>query len=45
VVLDARSKVVLGRSDIGGDALAVVLTEAVSDAHLAGQRGEGVFYI
>jgi riboflavin biosynthesis pyrimidine reductase len=45
VVLDARGKIAWGRSDIGGDPIVVVLTEAVSDAHLAGLRGEGVSYI
>ena len=42
VVLDAHGKIAWGRSDIGGDPIAVVLTETVSDAHLAGLRGEGV---
>jgi len=45
VVLDARGKIGWGRSDIGGDPIVVVLTEQVSDAHLAGLRGEGVSYI
>lgn len=45
VVLDANGKIVWGRSDIGGDPIVVVLTEAVSDAHLAGLRSEGVSYI
>lgn len=45
VVLDARGKIGWGRSDIGGDPIVVVLTESVSDAHLAGLRGEGVSYI
>jgi riboflavin biosynthesis pyrimidine reductase len=44
VVLDARGKIAWGRSDIGGDPIVVVLTEAVSDAHLAGLRSEGVSY-
>jgi hypothetical protein len=34
-----------GRSDIGGDPIVVVLSENVSDAHLAGLRSEGVSYI
>jgi hypothetical protein len=42
VVLDAHGKIGWGRSDIGGDPIVVVLSEAVSDAHLAGLRGEGV---
>ncbi|OAF07720.1 2-hydroxy-3-oxopropionate reductase [Bradyrhizobium centrolobii] len=45
VVLDAHGKIGWGRSDIGGDPIVVVLTESVSDAHLAGLRGEGVSYI
>jgi riboflavin biosynthesis pyrimidine reductase len=45
VVLDARGKIGWGRSDIGGDPIVVVLTEQVSDTHLAGLRGEGVSYI
>lgn len=45
VVLDAHGKIGWGRSDIGGDPIVVVLTEQVSDSHLAGLRGEGVSYI
>jgi riboflavin biosynthesis pyrimidine reductase len=45
IVLDAHGKIGWGRSDIGGDPIVVVLSEAVSDAHLAGLRGEGVSYI
>jgi riboflavin biosynthesis pyrimidine reductase len=45
VVLDAQGKISWGRSDIGGDPIVVVLTEAVSDAHLAGLRSEGVSYL
>jgi riboflavin biosynthesis pyrimidine reductase len=45
VVLDAHGKIGWGRSDIGGDPIVVVLTERVSDAHLAGLRSEGVSYI
>ena len=45
VVLDAQGKIGWGRSDIGGDPIVVVLTEGVSDLHLAGLRGEGVSYI
>jgi riboflavin biosynthesis pyrimidine reductase len=44
VVLDAQGKIAWGRSDIGGDPIVVVLTEQVSDAHLAGLRREGVSY-
>jgi riboflavin biosynthesis pyrimidine reductase len=45
IVLDARGKIAWGRSDIGGDPILAVLTEQVSDAHLAGLRGDGVSYI
>jgi riboflavin biosynthesis pyrimidine reductase len=45
VVLDAHGKIVWGRSDIGGDPIVVVLCGRVSDAHLAGLRGDGVSYI
>ncbi|MGA7263789.1 MAG: hypothetical protein WA709_10125 [Stellaceae bacterium] len=38
VVLDAHGKIAWGRSDIGGDSIVAVLTEQVSDAHLAGLR-------
>lgn len=45
VVLDAHGKIAWGRSDIGGDPIVAVLTERVSDAHLAGLRKDGVSYI
>src|ERR1700733_5406097 len=45
VVLDAHGKIGWGRSDIGGDPIVVFLSEAVSDAHLAGLRCEGVSYL
>jgi len=45
VVLDAHGKIAWGRSDIGGDPLVVVLSEAVPDAHLAGLRNDGVSYV
>jgi riboflavin biosynthesis pyrimidine reductase len=45
IVLDARGKIAWGRSDIGGDPIVAVLTEQVSDAHLAGLRADGVSYI
>ena len=45
IVLDAQGKIAWGRSDIGGDPIVVVLTEQVSDAHLAGLRGDGISYI
>jgi riboflavin biosynthesis pyrimidine reductase len=45
VVLDTHGKIAWGRSDIGGDPIVVVLSETVSDAHLAGLRHEGVSYI
>ncbi len=44
-MLDAHGKIAWGRSDIGGDPIVVVLSESVSDAHLAALRGEGVSYI
>ncbi len=43
IVLDARGA--WGRCDIGGDPIVAVLTEGVSDAHLAGLRKDGVSYI
>jgi riboflavin biosynthesis pyrimidine reductase len=45
VVLDAHGKIGWGRSEIGGDPIVVVLSEEVTDAHLAGLRSEGVSYI
>jgi riboflavin biosynthesis pyrimidine reductase len=45
VVLDRHGKIAWGRSDIGGDPIVVVLSETVSDAHLAGLRQDGVSYI
>jgi len=36
IVLDAHGKIAWGRADIGDDPIVVVLTEQVSDAHLAG---------
>ena len=45
IVLDAHGKIAWGRSDIGGDPIVAVLTEQVSDAHLAGLRRDGVSYI
>jgi riboflavin biosynthesis pyrimidine reductase len=44
IALDAYGKIGWGRSDIGGDPIVVVLSEAVGDAHLAGLRSEGVYY-
>ena len=43
-MLDAHGKIAWGRSDIGGDPIVAVLSEQVSDAHLAGLRSEGVSY-
>jgi riboflavin biosynthesis pyrimidine reductase len=45
IALDARGKIAWGRSDIGGDPIVAVLTEQVSDSHLAGLRRDGVSYI
>lgn len=45
IFLDAKGKAMWERSDIGGDAILVILTEAVPDSHLAGLRADGVSYI
>jgi riboflavin biosynthesis pyrimidine reductase len=45
IALDAQGKIAWGRSEIGGDPIVAVLTEQVSDAHLAGLRQDGVSYI
>jgi riboflavin biosynthesis pyrimidine reductase len=45
IFLDAHGKACWQRSDIGGDAILVILTESVPDSHLAGLRGDGVSYI
>jgi len=45
VVLDAQGKIAWGRGDIDGDPIVVVLSEQVSDSHLAGLRRDGVSYI
>src|ERR1700759_5541474 len=45
VVLDPRGKIAWGRSNVDGDPLVAVLTEQVSDAHLAGLREDGVSYM
>src|SRR6202007_1892488 len=45
IALDTQGKIAWGRSDIGGDPIVAVLTEQVSDAHLAGLRRDGVSYI
>jgi riboflavin biosynthesis pyrimidine reductase len=45
VFLDAHGKACWQRSEIGGDAILVILTEAVPDSHLAGLRADGVSYI
>ena len=45
IVLDAYGKIAWGRNDIGGDPIVVVLTETVSDAHLAALREDGVSYL
>jgi riboflavin biosynthesis pyrimidine reductase len=45
IALDAQGRIAWGRSEIGGDPIVVVLTEAVSDGHLAGLRRDGVSYI
>jgi riboflavin biosynthesis pyrimidine reductase len=45
VVMDTQGKIGWGRADIGGDPIVVVLSEAVSDVHLAGLRADGVSYV
>jgi riboflavin biosynthesis pyrimidine reductase len=45
IVLDAHGKIAWARADIGGDPIVVVLTEEVSDTHLAGLHEDGVSYI
>src|SRR5579884_1283077 len=45
IVLDSHGKIAWGRGEIGDDPIVVVLTENVSDAHLAGLREDGVSYI
>lgn len=45
IFLDGHGKAVWHRSDIGGDAILVILTEQVPDSHLAGLRNDGVSYI
>jgi riboflavin biosynthesis pyrimidine reductase len=45
VVLDAGGKIAWGRGEVGGDPLVVVLTQAVSDSHLAGLCEDAVSYI
>ena len=38
IALDALGKIAWGRSEIGGDPIVAMLTERVSEAHLAGLR-------
>lgn len=45
VVLDATGKIAWGRGEVGGDPLVMVLTQTVSDSHLAKLREDGVSYI
>ena len=45
IFLDGSGKACWERSDIGGDPILVILTEAVPDRHLAGLRADGVSYI
>jgi riboflavin biosynthesis pyrimidine reductase len=45
IALDAQGKIAWERSEIGGDPIVVILTERVSDAHLASLRRDGVSYI
>jgi hypothetical protein len=43
-VLDAHGNIAWGCSDIGSDPIVAVLTEQVTDAHLAGLRRDGLSY-
>lgn len=45
IFLDGSGKACWERSDIGGDPILVILTEAVTDRHLAGLRADRVSYI
>jgi riboflavin biosynthesis pyrimidine reductase len=45
VVLDAYGKIAWGRADIDDDPIVAVLTDKVSDSHLAGLRKDGVSYM
>ena len=45
IVLDPHGKIAWGRTDIDGDPIVVVLSDEVSDGHIAGLRGDGVSYI
>jgi riboflavin biosynthesis pyrimidine reductase len=45
IVLDPQGKIAWGRGEIDNDPIVVVLTESISDAHLAGLREDGVSYI
>lgn len=45
IILDPQGKLAWGRSELDTDHLVEVLTEQVSDAHLAGLRSNGVSYI
>lgn len=44
VVLDPNGRIAWGRSDIGGDPIVVIMTEAVPDSYLAGLRRDDVSY-
>ena len=45
VALDAAGKLQLNRSRVNGDAVIAILTEMVSDDHLAELRRDGISYI
>jgi riboflavin biosynthesis pyrimidine reductase len=45
VVLDTHGRIAWGCAEIDSDPIVVVLTESVSDAHLAGLRSDGVSYV
>jgi len=45
IILDPHGKIAFGRSEIDGEQVLVVLTEAVTDSHLANLRSDGVSYL
>ena len=44
-MIDAHGKIAWGRKEVDGEPIVVLLTEAVSDDHLAGLRSDGVGYM
>lgn len=45
IMVDGDGKIAWGRAHVDGEPIVVVLTEQVSDAHLAGLREDGVGYV